>query len=129
MTKKYESPLTINEGPVPKAAIKPPEIAGPTRRPALKLAEFNETALGRSVCPTTSVVKAWRTGASIAVEIPKIPASTKTCHSAIRSVITSAPKASDAAPPTTLVRINTFRLLNRSASFPPCSEKARTGAN
>ena len=39
----------MKDGPVPKAAIKPPEIAGPMSRPALKFAEFNETAFGKSL--------------------------------------------------------------------------------
>ena len=49
MTKKYERPLIMKDGPVPKAAIKPPDTAGPTNLPALKLAEFKDTAFGRSL--------------------------------------------------------------------------------
>ena len=46
-----------NDGPVLKRAIRKPDNAGPTRRPALKLAEFRLTALATSECPTISAVK------------------------------------------------------------------------
>ena len=66
---------------MPKAAISKPDSAGPTKRPALKFAEFRLTALGRSSWPTMSAAKVWRTGASIAVEIPSTAANANTCHS------------------------------------------------
>jgi hypothetical protein len=48
MTKRYEKALNRNDGPVPKAAMRKPETAGPIRRPALKFAEFRLTAFGKS---------------------------------------------------------------------------------
>ena len=119
----------MNEGPVPKAAISRPEIAGPIKRPALKFAELRLTAFGKSLCPTISAANAWRTGASIAVEIPSTPAKTNTCHKAMCSDITRAPNINAENAPRAFVPINSLRLLKRSARAPPCKEKNRTGVN
>ena len=81
----------MKDGPVLKWAIRKPDIAGPTRRPALKLAELRLTALATSECPTISEVNAWRIGASIADEIPRTAAPTNTCQSSMRSMTTNIP--------------------------------------
>ena len=66
-------------------------MAGPTRRPALKLAELRLTAFATSEWPTISEVNACLIGASIADDIPSRAAPTKTCHSSIFSIITRMP--------------------------------------
>ena len=76
----YEAALSKNDGPVPNAAINKPETPGPINRARLKFAEFKLTALPRSARPTISAVKLCRTGASIALDNPKVNAQTKTCH-------------------------------------------------
>ena len=72
--------LIKNDGPVSKRAIRKPDKAGPTKRPALKLAEFRLTALAISECPTISEVNDWRIGASKAEEIPNVNAKKNTCQ-------------------------------------------------
>ena len=99
------------------------------RRPALKFAEFKLTALETSSSPTTSDVNAWRTGPSTALEIPSTNAKIQTCKIFTTSVNTSKPKIPADNPPAMFVQIKTFRLLNRSASAPPCKLKNIKGAN
>ena len=119
----------MNDGPVLKCAMRKPESAGPTSLPALKLAEFRLTALATSEWPTISEVKAWRIGASIAVDMPRTAAPTNTCQSSITFAITKIPITKLASPATALVQIKSFLLFTRSAILPPCRLKRSTGAN
>ena len=54
----YDAAFKIKEGPVPNHAMSSPERPGPTRRPALKFAEFKLTAFAISLLPTISLVNA-----------------------------------------------------------------------
>ena len=64
----------INDGPVSKAAIMNPDKPGPTSLPALKFAEFSDTAFRKSSFATNSELKLCLTGASIAPDKPKVNA-------------------------------------------------------
>ena len=121
--------LIKKDGPVSKRAIKKPDKAGPINRPALKFAEFRLTAFAISEWPTISEVNDWRIGASIADAIPRVSAKKNTCQICTFPARTKSPSPSDESAPITLVATSNFRLLTRSASAPPCSEKKSTGAN
>ena len=129
ITNKYVVALIRNDGPVSKRAIRKPDSAGPTKRPALKLAEFKLTAFAISEWPTISEVNDWRIGASTAEEIPKVAAKKNTCQTCTWPVKTNSPSPSEDKAPIKLVAISNLRLFTRSASAPPCSEKKSTGAN
>ena len=62
-------------GVVPIPAIMRPATAGPTMRARENDIELSATAFGRSVSPTSSVTKVWRTGASNAEAQPSSSAS------------------------------------------------------
>ena len=57
MTAPKEAALSRNTPPLPNAAIRKPEIAGPIRRALLKEVEFKATALGISSSLTSSETK------------------------------------------------------------------------
>ena len=71
-----ETVTVLDDGPVPNAAIRKPEIAGPTNLPKWKFALLRLIAFVRSSRPTISILKLWRIGASIAAKTPKRIAST-----------------------------------------------------
>ena len=118
-----------NAGPVPKAPIRTPAIAGPTSRAKLKLVEFKPTAFGKSSLPTSSGTKDCLTGASTAPAIPRMKANTKICHTTTKSVTTKIPKVRAALPAIELVPTRIFRLLNLSANLPAGRLKNKAGAN
>ena len=62
--------LIRNTHPTPTRATSAPATAGPTRRAALKDAEFSATALPRYLVGTSWLTNACRTGASKAAATP-----------------------------------------------------------
>lgn len=124
---KKLKPFRIKAPPVPMSVIRTPAMAGPITLAALKVPILIAIAEGRRSSPTSSTVKLWRAGISIAWTKPFKKAMTAMIEMLICPVMIRAPKVSASSISISWVMIISLLLLNLSTKVPEKSPNSMIG--